>query len=814
MSLLTTFVVPQGPPTARLWGLGEAPGEEEDKIGIPFIGPAGRRLDAGLKDSGILRPEIFLWNIFHRRPPKNDVGYFFTDHKHYIPTEEGAAMIVIVKEFLEKFRPNCVLAFGNTAMAILTGKTQITKWRGSVLPCTLVEGIKVYPTYHPSYVSRLMQERGSYQGEDKEELALNVYPTFVKDLRRALYQAGFPEIRRPPRNLHVVRHLEEARALLRFESGSKVAVDIETLYKDDAAVRPVVTRIGFASSSSHAFSIPFTRGGHLCWTLNEWADLLVMISEALLREDVVFILQNGFYDLTILGVNFSLRLGVIPDDTMVQMHCAYPHLPKGLAYQTSVFTWEPYYKDDHKSHGLGQMDEALSIYNARDCAVTKELQPITERDIISGGFVAGYRRTRSLFPALIFMMTRGVKFDRDRREKMSVKFKEHIEECWLRILERTGDPSFNPNSNIQLQHLFYEKLHLPEQYNKEGSLTADKSAIFKLKHISGGDPIFDAITDYKKYSKLLSTYIQMEVSEDGRIYTTYDPTGTTTWRISSYASPLGLGGNLTNIPKRDEEGREIRELFCADDGYKLGAADYSQAEDRYVVWKAGDLKAIERYNRGVDSHWENAKDIFGLDPQLVYNKADREHYRLRNKIAKHAKHAGNYGMGPRQFQRMLGTMADMDMPYSECVEILERQWQATPMIQAWKQWVRQKISTDRTLITALKRKRIFYGRVSDDLFRKAYAFEPQSTVGELALLALREVFSFFDPELCHPLMDVHDEVIFQYRPSDEHYVLSTIKELMSIPLSVQDIYGTTRELIIPVEFKVGPNWGALEEVKV
>jgi hypothetical protein len=163
---------------------------------------------------------------------------------------------------------------------------------------------------------------------------------------------------------------------------------------------------------------------------------------------------------------------------------------------------------------------------------------------------------------------------------------------------------------------------------------------------------------------------------------------------------------------------------------------------------------------------------------------------------------------------MLGTMADMDMPYSECVEILERQWQATPMIQAWKQWVRQKIGTDRTLITALKRKRIFYGRVSDDLFRKAYAFEPQSTVGELALLALREVFSFFDPELCHPLMDVHDEVIFQYRPSDEHYVLSTIKELMSIPLSVQDIYGTTRELIIPVEFKVGPNWGALEEVKV
>ena len=77
-----------------LWGLGEAPGKLEDEVGKVFIGSAGQYLDMGLRDAAIVRSHIFLWNIFTKRPPDNDIGYYFQDpgslpHQCTIPTFEG-----------------------------------------------------------------------------------------------------------------------------------------------------------------------------------------------------------------------------------------------------------------------------------------------------------------------------------------------------------------------------------------------------------------------------------------------------------------------------------------------------------------------------------------------------------------------------------------------------------------------------------------------------------------------------------------------------------------------------------------------------
>jgi hypothetical protein len=64
-------------------------------------------------------------------------------------------------------------------------------------------------------------------------------------------------------------------------------------------------------------------------------------------------------------------------------------------------------------------------------------------------------------------------------------------------------------------------------------------------------------------------------------------------------------------------------------------------------------------------------------------------------------------------------------------------------------------------------------------------------------------------------MDVHDEVVGQISlDADVDGLLRRIKEIMTIPLLIKDVYGIERELIIPIEIKIGPNWGSLKEVEV
>ena len=120
-----------------------------------------------------------------------------------------------------------------------------------------------------------------------------------------------------------------------------------------------------------------------CWTLHEWALILQSISTLLLSSQKQFVFQGGLFDLTILAYIFGIRAadGSV-DDTMVAHQSAYPYLPKSLAYQTSLYTWEPYCKEEPKMHQAGGgSDESLSLYNTKDCCVTREIWPRVKKDV-------------------------------------------------------------------------------------------------------------------------------------------------------------------------------------------------------------------------------------------------------------------------------------------------------------------------------------------------------------------------------------------------------------------------------------------------
>ncbi len=167
----TQAVPGEGPSRATFMLVGEQPGDKEDIAGKPFVGPAGRVLDAALKDAGIDRAQTFVTNAvkhfkfemrgkrrLHKRPNNYEIERcrIWLDHER------------------ELVQPRTVIALGVTAARSLTGKTlTIAKMRK--VPTTMADGTTLVVTIHPSALLRIEDEA------DKRA----AYQDFVADLKAA-----------------------------------------------------------------------------------------------------------------------------------------------------------------------------------------------------------------------------------------------------------------------------------------------------------------------------------------------------------------------------------------------------------------------------------------------------------------------------------------------------------------------------------------------------------------------------------------------------------------------------------------------------
>lgn len=130
----------EGPTKARLMLVGEAPGAEEAKTGLPFVGNAGRLLDKYLEETKIPREDVYVTNVLKTRPPDNR-----TPRK----TEIKEALPFLIRQ-IELIRPEVLVCLGSIAVqTVLDPKARITQIRGQ---WTEKEGIKIMPTYHPSAI--------------------------------------------------------------------------------------------------------------------------------------------------------------------------------------------------------------------------------------------------------------------------------------------------------------------------------------------------------------------------------------------------------------------------------------------------------------------------------------------------------------------------------------------------------------------------------------------------------------------------------------------------------------------------------------
>lgn len=215
-----------------------------------------------------------------------------------------------------------------------------------------------------------------------------------------------------------------------------------------------------------------------------------------------------------------------------------------------------------------------------------------------------------LIEVLYDMEMSGFNIDRNILEDLSSHFKAEIERLANDIYQFTAQP-FNINSSRQLNDVFFNQLHLPAiKKNKTGySLSADI-----LEQMIDMHPIVELVLNYRKLSKLQSTYIdglRNQIDSVGKVHTVFKQANTSTGRLSS-TEP-----NLHNIPIRDEVGKEIRKMFVAGKDRTLVCADYSQIELRLLAHMSEDEKLIASYKGGIDIHRLTATEVFNVSPLEV-----------------------------------------------------------------------------------------------------------------------------------------------------------------------------------------------------
>ena len=151
-----TIVFGVGNPEARLMFVGEAPGEDEDLKGEPFVGKAGQLLTKMIEAMGLRREDVYICNTVKCRPPNN---------RNPEP-DELAACEPFLKGQLASVKPEVIVTLGKfAAQALLREQMPITRLRGQWRE---YEGIPVMPTFHPAYLLRSPGEKGKVWDDLKQ----------------------------------------------------------------------------------------------------------------------------------------------------------------------------------------------------------------------------------------------------------------------------------------------------------------------------------------------------------------------------------------------------------------------------------------------------------------------------------------------------------------------------------------------------------------------------------------------------------------------------------------------------------------------
>lgn len=602
-------------------------------------------------------------------------------------------------------------------------------------------------------------------------------------------------------------HLANTRALQKtlfaeLAAQNSFCFDIETTSLDRHSAK--LLGVAFSWKAHEAWYLPFSDA-----ILPDLRAVLLSLSEKIghnLKYDLSVLHSHG---IKVSGPFFDTMLAdalVAPErrhsmDYLAEIHLGYS--PVKLAdvaaesERPAEQTEDLFEFTEKKSKKSKELDmesipmEKLAEYAAEDADVTWQLAEKLRPLLKESGQEKVFTEIESpLLPVLVRMEMEGIAIDEEALETISVDLQQSIDQL-AKSIEAHAGTTFNIASPKQLGQILFDHLKLLDKpkKTKTGQYRTDEQT---LSTLLGIHPIIEEILSYREATKLKSTYLDAlpthVAPETGRIHTHYHQLLAATGRLAS-SDP-----NLQNIPVRSEAGRKIRQAFVPRKGFTLLACDYSQIELRVMAALACDPTMISAFQDGADIHTITAAKVHGVTAEEVT--------RDMRDGAKMVNFGIIYGISA------FGLSHRLAIPRTEAAEIIEAYFREYPAI---KEYMDRTIaeSRDKGYAETLAGRRRAYpdlnsgsAGIRQNAERAAINMPIQGTSADMIKIAMIRIDEMLrkKPYRTKMLLQVHDELVFDLHPDEEHELVPKILHIMETALPLP--HGVP----ILVEKGSGTNW--------
>ena len=352
-------------------------------------------------------------------------------------------------------------------------------------------------------------------------------------------------------------------------------------------------------------------------------------------------------------------------------------------------------------------------------------------------------------------------------------------ECAQRIIgmrdqirEIIGDVDIGANAGTQaFKDYLFKTMGLPvlKMTEKNTEATDDQTMIMLAEWCTDNRPelvpLFDLIQEYRKWSKLKTTYLDGYLRfinpATGRIHPDMLPLATETGRFAA------RNPNMQNAPRKTNDPVGIRSFIIAPEGCVLVSCDFSQIELRIGAFYCRDAKMLETYRSGGDIHAATTSVIFGIPYEQAVDK-NAPDYKERRTIAKNVNFGVFYGLFAKGLQRTLKFKAGLDKSLDDCQEIITNLKAGYPNLTRWQAMAKDAGTKRQYTQTFLGRRRYLPGIRSQDWGRRSFAERCalntpiQGTAADILKLSLgRLITGLPDRPWLRPLLQIHDELVFE-----------------------------------------------------
>lgn len=428
-------------------------------------------------------------------------------------------------------------------------------------------------------------------------------------------------------------------------------------------------------------------------------------------------------------------------------------------------------------------------YAAEDADITLRLYNYLAPRIAVEKVATVYERIeRPLIPIIVSMEVAGIKVNEGLLRQLGNQYALEMVALETQIHNLAGRP-FNIGSPKQLGEVLFNEMGLPApKKSKTGAYVTDVDVLEKL--VEQGFDLPAKVLEWRGLAKLKSTYVDGLLAainqKTGRVHTSYSMAGTSTGRLSS-SDP-----NLQNIPIRNDRGRQIRQAFIAEKGYKLLSLDYSQIELRLLAEMADVPQLSKAFREGKDIHVATASEMFGIPLEQITGEVRRRAKAINFGII--------YGISA------FGLAQQLSIPQGEAAGYIKSYFEKYPGISDYMEKTKAYAREHGYVKTLFGRKCFTPGIHEKSAGMRGFAERQainaplQGTNADIIKQAMHRIPQALQQHhlQARMLLQVHDELIFEVPEAEVEKTAEVLRQLM------EGIVHLNIPLVVGVG--IGDNW--------